>query len=278
MPVQIETGHFQSKDGHSLFYRYIANDSAQATLLFVHGYGEHSGRYESMMRRYHERGFGVGSFDYRGHGKAEGRRGHVMRFGEYLEDLDAFIHLMLERLGNNKKLYLVGHSHGAVVVARYVMDHPEGIDGIALSAPALGFKLKVPAWKVLLGRGMSKVWPTLTLPSDIPPEHVSHDPEIIAAYANDSLNHSVATSRWFTEVSQTQEYVLRNANQINVPILIMQGTDDLIVEPDCAQTLVDGVNSSDKELIWYDGFYHEIFNELERESVYADLDAWLAKH
>ncbi|HIN85033.1 MAG TPA: alpha/beta hydrolase [Myxococcales bacterium] len=276
--TQIETGPFQSKDGTSLFYRFIPNESAETTLLFIHGYGEHCGRYESTMRRYHDGGYNVGSFDYRGHGKAEGRRGHVFSFDEYMEDLDAFIQLMLKRLGPSKKLYLVGHSYGGLVVLRYVINQPEGIDGIALSAPFLGFKIKVPAWKALLGKGMSKLWPTLSLPSDVPPEHVSHDPEVIAAYANDPLNHDVATSRWFTEVVQAQHDVLSQARQINLPILVMQGTDDLIVEPECAQTIIDGVASSDKELIWYDGLYHELFNELERESVYSDLDAWLNKH
>lgn len=256
----------------------MPRDDAKATLLFVHGYGEHCGRYGHVLSWFHERGFDVAAFDYRGHGKAEGTRGHVVRYREYLDDLDAFVSHNLKRLPQDRKVYLVGHSNGGLITAAYILEQPEGIDGAVLSSPMLGFAVKINPLKSLLGKTMSAIYPSLALPSEIPLEHLSTDKSVGEAYGRDPLVHKVATARWYTEALAQQGTVLRNADRIQVPILVMQAGADKVVDPEVSQNFLAAVGSADKELRWYDGLYHEIFNETIKQEVFADLETWLSKH
>ena len=260
--VDIETGTITSKDGTELYIATGRVEGSQATLVFVHGYAEHCRRYDHVFQWFGEQGFDVAALDLRGHGRSAGRRGHVQRFGEYREDLDALVGHVLKSGDADRKLYLCGHSNGGLVVANYVLTQPEGIDGIVLSSPLMGFKLAIPAWKEVLAKGASLLVPTLALPSGIPPEHISHDPAAVAAYSSDPLVFQTATARYYTESVAAQRETHRGAGKLLLPVLL----------------LLAAVGSTDKELRWYDGLYHEIFNELERETVFRDMLAWLQSH
>lgn len=272
------SGFIRSKDGTQLYYCSLPAREAPATLLFVHGYGEHCGRYEHVMRWFHGRGYDVSAFDYRGHGRSEGTRGHIARFREYIDDLDAFIGTTIGRLGTDHKVYLVGHSIGGLIAASYVLEQPEGIDGVVLSSPCFGFAVKVGAVKNILGKGMSSIWPTLALPTGIPPEDLSTDPAVGRAYDADPLVNKNATARWYTEALTQQQTVLRHADRIRVPVLLLQAGSDRVADPDTSQNFIAALGSNDKEMQWYDGLYHEIFNEVQKEDVFSDLETWLQKH
>jgi len=273
-----DTGYLQSRDGTRLFYRCLPHPSPRASLVFVHGSGEHCGRYEHVMRWFGEKGFDCNAFDYRGHGKADGPRAHCDRFEQYHDDLDAFLRFVMERGDEDRKVYLVGHSHGGLVVTSYVLSQPEGIDGVVLSSPFFGVKLKVPAVKVAAGRLMSVVWPTLALPTGIPSSVLSTDPEVGRRYDADPLVGSTASARWFTEATARQELVLKQADQLRLPLLMLIAGSDQLVDAEVTQNMLAAVGSTDKEMRWYDELYHEIFNEVRKEDVFADLLEWLEKH
>ncbi len=74
------------------------------------------------------------------------------------------------------------------------------------------------------------------------------------------------------------ERVRAEADRIKLPLLILQGGGDRLVDPAGAQMLYDKVASVDKKLIVYEGFYHEVFNEPERDLVLSDLEQWLEAH
>jgi lysophospholipase len=272
------TEFIESKDGTQLFCRMMGHPESPATLLFIHGFGEHSGRYEHVMTWFHRRGYDVASFDYRGHGKAQGRRGHVQAFRDYNDDVDAFVRWAMSRSTGDRRLFMVGHSLGGLISAGYVLEQPEGIDGLVLSSPFLGLKMKVPAAKVAAGKVMSRVLPTFSMPAGVPPEYLSTDPAVGEAYTKDPLVGTVCTARWFTETMAWQQRVLRGASSIRVPVLLLQAGDDKIADPNVSQAFLAAVGSADKEMQWYDGLYHEIFNERDKETVFADLAAWLDKH
>ncbi len=266
-----------SKDGTQIFVRMMTHPEASATLLFVHGYGEHSGRYQHVLEFFHAKGYDVAAFDYRGHGRAQGTRGHVERFSQYSEDVDAFIRLVTSRATGDRRTYLIGHSLGGLIVANYLLEHPEGIDGMVLSSPFLGLKMKVPALKVLAAKGLSSVLPTFALPTNIPPEALSTDPAVGVAYTADPLVGKSATARWFTESMKAQETVLRRASLLRMPALLLIAGADSIADPEVSQSFLAALGSSDKELEWYDGMYHEIFNEREKLTVFNALASWLEK-
>ncbi len=276
--MEQHTEYINSKDGTQLFCRMQAHPEAPAALLFIHGFGEHSGRYGHVLDHFFARGYDVAAFDYRGHGRAQGRRGHIGSFREYFDDVDAFIRWAMARTTGDRRLYLVGHSLGGLIASAYVLEQPEGIDGVILSSPFLGLKLKVPTIKVFAGHALSRLVPTFSMPAGVPTEYLSTDPEVGRAYQADPLIGTVATARWFTEAMTWQENVLRKASAIRVPMLLLQAGDDRIANPDTAQAFLAAVGSADKELIWYDGLYHELFNERDKEQVMNDLASWLERH
>jgi lysophospholipase len=273
-----ETGFIEAADGTKLYYCYQSTDKPRALLVFVHGFAEHIGRYQHVMEWFIDQNYDVAGFDCRGHGQSEGRRCYVERFDQYLDDLDGVLSQLLEKAGVERKLYLIGHSHGGLIVSNYVLDQSEGVDGVILSGPCFKFKVEIPAWKNALGKLSSKLWPTLSIPSGIPPEHLTHEQSFVDAYKTDPLVSSKATSRWYTEALGAQKRVLSQADRIQIPVIVLQGGEDKLVDPDTSKNFLGAVGAADKELRWYDDLYHEIFNETTREEVFTDLAEWLDQH
>ena len=268
----------QSNDGTQLHVQTCDQTNPKATVLVVHGFCEHIGRYEHVFRWFHEHGYHLGGLDYRGHGRSSGRRSYIDRFDQYVADVDAMVAHVLAQQKGDHKLYLMGHSLGGLVVASYALAHPEGLDGIILSAPAMGFSAKIPAWKNLLGKASSALWPTLSIPTGIPSEHLSHDAEVCTAYDADPMVNKNATARWYTETLTQQDTVLQQAHRLTLPMLILQGSEDLLIDPDTTQAFVGSAGAHDKQIQWYDGFYHELFNETRKEDVLTDAIQWLDAH
>ena len=72
----------KSRDGTNLYYQINSATHPRAVALLVHGYADHSGRYSELVSELNNRGFTCYRFDYRGHGRSEGRRGHIDHFVE----------------------------------------------------------------------------------------------------------------------------------------------------------------------------------------------------
>lgn len=264
----------QAPGGPRLYARWRPAAEPRGTLVFVHGFGEHAGRYEHVLAAFDARGYGGLAFDRRGFGRSEGRRAFVRRFDEYLDDVDAALAAAAERSGDGPP-WLVGHSAGGLVALLHALERPGRVAGLVVSAPALRFAVEAPAWKRALGRLASRVWPTLALPSGIEPELLTHDRAIAAATAADPLMALAPTARWYTEALDAQERVRARAGELTPPLLVLGAGADRICDPAAVREIHGLAGSPDKDLRWYDGLYHELFNELERERVFDDVAAWL---
>jgi alpha-beta hydrolase superfamily lysophospholipase len=216
------------------------------------------------------------TFDYRGHGRAGGRRGHCNRFDEFLGDLDrAIAHAAKELPG--QPIAIVAHSHGALISLRALTDpsREPKVCCAVLSSPFLGLALKVSPVKVLAGKIASRIAPTLTLKSEIDAEKISHDPAMIAARRTDTLCHGVATARWFTEATAAQDYVAEHASRVRVPTLWLVAGGDEIADPKASRRVYDRLGG-DKTIHVYEGYHHEVFNEVGRKEVLSTLVEWLS--
>jgi lysophospholipase len=288
--VRHETGTFAAPDGLQLIWQSWTPDREPvAVLAVVHGYGEHGGRYGFLVDAVTARGLAVCTYDLRGHGRSPGRRGHVDRFADYLADTRAFL-AHLRRRWPQEPLLLLGHSMGGLIAAAYVEQTASGPDGsgslgrqtdgddlagLILSSPFVGMRLPVSPLKAGAAKVLSRVAPTMRMANPLRNEQLSHDPEVVAAAAADPLNHRVTTTRWAAEVFDAQPAVIAAADRLQLPFLLMYAGDDPIADPRAAERLFDRVASSDKTRLCYDGFYHEIFNEVGRAVVFADLAAWV---
>lgn len=268
-------GYFDSPDGLRLYGEHDPVEAPRARLIHVHGFAEHCGRYRAMHARLVEAGFSCHRFDVRGHGNSAGRRGHIYAFEDYVADFDAFVARVDEVEPGDAPRVVLAHSNGGLITAHALLRDPKRFDAVVLSSPFFGFALKVPAWKAVIAKALSRYVPAIALPTDIPPEWVSHDPATIEEYGSDPLICKVASARWLTETEKAQEAALARADRISVPLLIQQAGEDKLADPAAARAFFERISSADKQFIDYPGLYHELWFETERERVYADLEAWL---
>ena len=274
--MQHTEGKFNASDGLELYDQAWRPDGeTKAVLAVVHGYGEHSGRYLNPVNYFVPRGYALYAYDLRGHGKSAGQRGHINRFDEYLSDTDIFLKRVREQQPG-RKVFLLGHSLGGLIVAAYAQDHPGELPGLIMSSAFLSFKMQVPGWKAMVGRVMSALNPAMTMKNDLSASLLSHDPAVVAAYDADPLNHHVATARWFTEIVAAQARTLDRAGQVTIPVLALYAGADQIADPEGSALFFERVKLTDKAAHRYDGYYHETFNEVDKDTVFRDLEVWLA--
>lgn len=267
---------FTARDGARLARSVCRPGSqARAAVAVVHGYGEHGDRYRRLAEDLAGHGFCTCVYDLRGHGRSAGRRGHVTRFKEYVDDTGQFLDwVRLQARG--LPLFLLGHSMGGLIAASFVEQRrPDDLAGLVLSSPFLRLAEPVPRYKLVLAHVASLVAPSLDVGNSLDAAGLSHDDEVVAAYRADPLNHSVATARWATEVLAAQKGALAHAGRITQRLLVMAGDDDPVAHPDAARELFAAAASRDKKLLVYPGYLHEIFNEAGRDVPVAGLLAWL---
>ncbi len=264
----------QSSDGTRLFYRRWALDSPKAAVAIVHGYAEHSGRYDHVAAMLHELGLDVFALDERGHGKSDGVRGHVGDYEEYNGDVAALLNRIREE-SSADRIIVLGHSNGGLITLNYALKPDPDVFAIVVTAPFLGAAMEIPAWKALLGRVMAKIYPTLAMPSGLPTDGLSHDKAVVKAYEDDPLVFSTATAGFFVAATNVQEKVKNEAGRITLPCLVMQGMEDPLVDAAQARPLFESLGSTDKKYIEYPGMFHEIMNETEKAKVLGDIREWL---
>jgi alpha-beta hydrolase superfamily lysophospholipase len=265
----------KADDGLSLAVERHPVADRRARVVIVHGYAEHKGRYRELISELVGAGYECHLFDLRGHGGSEGRRGHVARFAEYREDLRLVVRAAGADLPPGVPLVLLGHSLGGLISLDFVIHCPETFAALAVSSPFLAPAFAIPPLKKTLGTLAANVVPALAVPSGLEAAWLSHDPETVRAYTEDPLVFPTTTLGWFTAVEAAQEEVFARAAEIWLPTLFLLGGADPIASPPRARALFDRLGSADKRLQVYDGLFHEVFNELERGQVVADLLAWL---
>ena len=248
----------------------------KATLAIVPGFGEHSGRYKNVVDWFVPRGYAALALDTRGNGRSPGPRGYVGSFEEYRGDLGAFLQVVRARQSQSP-IFLLGHSQGGLMVLEYVLHDPSGLAGVIASSPALG-RLPVSPLLLLLARSLSKVWPGMSMATGLDVTALSRDEAVVQAYVGDPLVHNLGTPRLGTELMAAIEWTQAHAADLALPCLIVHGTDDRICPCEASQAFFEACDCVDKERITYEGGYHELFNDLDKERVLADVEAWLERH
>lgn len=281
----IEDGSTIDLSGRAAIYRRSVQPAPQVTtwarLVIVHGYGDHIGRYTEVMRWLAERGVACHGFDQRGQGRSSGPRGYVRHWNQYLEDVDAFLALDPVTRTNHGPLFLLGHSHGGLVVATAAIRgrlRGANLAGCILSSPWLRPAKPIPVSRRIVGRVCNHLWPSLRVATGLRDACMSADPEMVAQSQTDPLNARVATPRWYSGATAAQEEVERSAARFNLPLLCLFGGEDEVADLATARRFVDEATSTDKTLRIYPTGRHELFRDVGREQTFADLLAWMMAH
>jgi len=264
-------------DGLRLYLRRHELPSPHGEILIVHGFGEHSGRYVELTNHLVNNNYSVTAYDHRGHGLSDGLPGHVESFSEYDEDLAKIVKSIKERT-DVKSLFVIGHSMGGLIALRHAARKDTAISGTVVSAPLIDVAVPVPAHKLMIARVGARMAPRMRLDNEINPSYLSRDPEVGRAYASDPLVNRKVSAKWFSEAKQAMHEVTEWAPEIKVPVLVMHGTEDRLASVVATQRIFERIGSADKELEILSGYYHELFNEPERQEIFKRVTKWLGKH
>jgi alpha-beta hydrolase superfamily lysophospholipase len=263
-------------DGQRLFLRDWPKSSPRGAVLFVHGLGEHSGRYQRLALWFNQRGYAVRGYDQRGHGRSPGQRGALRHGDDLLEDLTA-VYLDYAASSSTAPL-LLGHSMGGLVAARTVLDRRITPPALMLSSPALRSWESVPM--IRLARLLTRLTPRLPLRSGLKSDRLSHDPAVIAAYRDDPLRTGQITPRLADFIFRAGASCIADANRLAVPTLLLVADSDELVDPSGSRDF-SRVAASTQQLTtrFFSTLYHELFNESEpgRSQVMMQLADWLGR-
>ncbi len=269
-----QTGTFKTSDGWTIYYQSWVPDAPTAIVILAHGYAEHSGRYEHVSEALLQQGYAVYALDHRNHGRSDGEKGYVENISALVDDLNQFI-TQTKKAHPELPTVLLGHSMGGVISLHYAINHPKQIDLLVLSAPYLIDGGNVSPLLIRLSKIIATLFPRLPIKA-IDSSTVSRDPAVVKDYDQDPLNsRNKVRARSGLELVSAGPLAFRRANEIQLPILIMHGDADSIASVDGSRKLNDLVTSKDKSLRIYNGLYHEIMNEPEKEQVLADIIQWL---
>jgi acylglycerol lipase len=246
----------------------------KASLVICHGVNSHGGQYIGAGEEFASRGFAVTALDLRGRGKSDGERFYIESIDEYVSDLSLAIEQARAR-HPDLPLYLLGHSAGGVTSTTYALDYQERIDG--LICESFAFRVFAPNFALKLLEGASHVLPHAHV-LRLKMEDFSRDPEWVAQLNADPLTldevQPVSTVAAFARAGERFE---REFGKISLPVLILHGTEDKATRPDGSEQFFNEASSTDKTLKLYEGYYHDLLNDLGRETVFEDIDGWISE-
>uniref|UniRef100_A0A7V3VTC3 Monoacylglycerol lipase n=1 Tax=Mesoaciditoga lauensis TaxID=1495039 RepID=A0A7V3VTC3_9BACT len=248
-------------------------ENSKAKVIIVHGLGEHVARYDVISKEFNDAGLEMAGFDQRGHGKNAGKKGHIENFDLFLKDLDSFVGM--EK--SDKPLFMLGHSLGGLIAARYVEEYPEKVKGVILSSGAFSSENVSNSLKIL-SCTFSVLFPTLTFNNGIDPKTLSRNDKVIEEYKKDPLVHDKITARFSCQLFKNIDLVFERVSKFTTPVLLTAGSEDHVVPPSGTKRLFSSIPAKDKEMKIFDGAYHEIFCDPQLSSEFRKkIVDWINK-
>lgn len=270
-----EEGRFKGEGGLEIYWQAWLPEGAtpRATVVLAHGASEHGGRYAWTGEQMAARGYALYAIDHRGHGRSEGGRAVIDRMRNAVEDL----HTLVEKAAAaqpGRPVVLLGHSMGGAVALSYTIEHEDALDALVLSAPLAALEAASPVQRVA-GRVLSVIAPSLGVVA-IDSTAVSRDPQVVADYDADPLNyHGKLPARTVAELTSAIDGYPEAVQRFELPMLAMHGTADRLTPIAGSEMVVERAASKDKTFKRYEGLFHEILNEPERQQVLDDIADWL---
>jgi alpha-beta hydrolase superfamily lysophospholipase len=267
---------FVASDGENLAIQdwpQYQGERLRGVVLLVHGLGEHAGRYEVLASQLNAWGFAVRGYDQYGHGESGGPRGGLPTDARLLDDLADIVDTTRARMPPDTPLILLGHSLGGLVAARFVSLALRPVDALVLSSPALDPGLSaIQKWLVAV---LPKIAPNLRVGNGLDASLISHDPAVVAAYLTDPLVHDRISGRLARFIADAGPATVALASQWQVPTLLLYAGADKLVNPAGSRAFMTQAPPQVVAARCFEDFYHEIFNELQPEPVFAALRQWL---
>ena len=266
--------NWKAKTGTNIFGQSWLLENPRAVVGIIHGMGEHAARYNYFIDALNNAGISVVAYDQIGHGRTEGKRGHVASYDMLLECVGELVTKMME-LVPAKPMFLFGHSMGGNVLINYALRRNPKINGAIVSGPWLKLAFHPPAIQVKLAKLVSGVFPGLVQSTKLNVNAISKDPKEVKRYVDDPLVHDKISTGFFLGVLEAGEWALTNSAQLKTPMLIYHGTEDTLTSHDSSKSFVESSGGGDVTFKSLEGYYHESHNEPEREDLFEMILEWM---
>ena len=274
--LRIGEERIEVADGLKIVLRSWRPDAnARGVVVIVHGFNSHSGEYDWVAGQCVSSGLAVYAPDLRGRGKSDGERFYVNRFADWVTDVARVVSLAQSR-EPGLPVFMLGHSAGGVVSCIYTLEHQAELTGLVCESFA--HEVPAPDFALAVFKGLSHVAPhahVLRLKN----EDFSRDPQVVQAKNNDPLiAHEIQPTQTLAEMVRADERLRREFPLITLPVLILHGTADKATRPSGSQRFYETAGSTDKTLKLYDGHFHDLLNDIDKEVVMADIKGWIDAH
>lgn len=253
--------------GKKIYLRkwYPKNKKINNVVLIVHGLGEHSGRYEHIAEKLTSKNAAVFALDLIGHGKSEGKRGHIKSINEYLDSIEKTM-ILIRRKFLEIPIIIYGHSLGGLVCLKFLIEREsKEISKAILSSPWIETKIKIPNYLLWIHKILHRIFPKLQLNNNLNIYYLSKEKSEVIKYKNDKLVHNKISLNLFSEILNSIHDVKNRCNRINVPSLLFHGEDDKIISFNGTKYIHDNIKNS--KFILFKNVYHEPHNDSEKLSV-----------
>lgn len=273
-PWKRHEGYFSGHDNHKLFYQEWTRNNPKGVVVITHGHGEHSECYHRLVDGLYETGWDCVAWDWRGHGRSEGKRGYAGHFSHYVWDYRKFLELLSQQ-SNYKDIPWValGHSMGGLIQTHELIENTKSlpIKGQILSAPFMGMQVEVPLLKDLAALAAFHVYPKLTLWNELKHDQFSRDAQVLQEYNKDPLRHDKISPGVYIGSLQAFEYVHKKASELKLPTLLQLAGQDTVVSNIESEKFFANLGSPLKTKKVYSDSLHEIYNDLDREESFKDI-------
>jgi acylglycerol lipase len=257
----------------SLFFRsWHPSDVTRGVVVIVPGFNSHSGYYKWVGEQCAADGLAVYALDLRGRGKSDGERFYIDSFDDYVSDVAIFVKLVKSR-ERGLPVFLLGHSAGGVVACLYAIGHESELAG--LICESFAHQVPAPDFALAVFKGISHVAPHAHI-LHLKNQDFSRDPQVVAAMDADPLiDHETQPTKTLAEMVRADERLRKEFPIITLPVLILHGTADKATKPSGSQLFFDTAGSNDKSLKMYNGMFHDLLNDVDKEVVMSDITRWI---
>ena len=258
---------------------------SRGTVLLLHGLGDHLGCHLRAAELFCDRHFvGVG-VDWPGHGRSEGKRGHINGLPEAFEVIDETIDWIEDQGFPPGPRGAYAHSTGAFLLLHYLYHRRKArsgtrplFDWIWLSSPLMRPDSNHSTTVIWASRWLSRMHPTFTFDTKVRPELSRHIvPEGEAASEQmDGCHHKVSAALG-SGLILAGRHLDRTATCIEDPtrLLLTQGEEDQICPAAFSRDYFEKIPASDKTYALLPGLRHEVMREPGNEAVVAMIEEWL---
>jgi alpha-beta hydrolase superfamily lysophospholipase len=249
--------------------------TTRGVVVIVPGFNSHSGYYEWVAEQLTADGLAVYAIDLRGRGKSDGERFYVENFEDYVTDVASFV-TIAKANEPGLPVFMLGHSAGGVVACNYTLDHQEELAG--LICESFAYQVPAPDFALAVLKGLSHIAPHAHV-LKLHNKDFSRDPKVVEFMNNDPLiENETQPTQTIAAMVHADERLKKDFAQFTLPLLILHGTDDKATKPSGSQHFYDTASSTDKTLKLYEGHYHDLLNDLDKEVVMADIKSWIDAH